>query len=215
MRKLIVSMNVTLDGYMSGPDCELDWHFKCWTGEMSDTLCSELAKADTILLGRVTYNAMAKYWPSKVADRSCRGEDFAFGSMMNSHTKIVFSRTITSPKWNNSKLANGNPEDEIKRLREKPGKDIIVYGSGKLVTSLVNSGLVDEYQLWLHPVILGKGKLLFNPDSYREHGRVYMQMVNIRTFSSGVVILYYQVSKTNENKTNKQKNKQKILKGQL
>ena len=199
MRKLIVSMNVTADGFMSGPDCELDWHFKSWTGEMGDALCSELAKADTILLGRVTYSAMAKYWPSKVADPSCRGEDFAFANMMNSYTKIVFSKTITSPVWNNSKLANGNPENEINRLKKKPGKDIIIYGSGRLVSSLINSGLVDEYQLWLHPVALGKGKPLFKS----LHSRVYMQMVNVKTFSSGVVVLYYQANKINENENNK------------
>ena len=199
MRKLIVSMNVTADGFMSGPDCELDWHFKSWTGEMGDALCSELAKADTILLGRVTYSAMAKYWPSKVADPSCRGEDFAFANMMNSYTKIVFSKTITSPVWNNSKLANGNPENEINLLKKKPGKDIIIYGSGRLVSSLINSGLVDEYQLWLHPVALGKGKPLFK----NLHSRVYMQMVNVKTFSSGVVVLYYQANKINENENNK------------
>ncbi len=215
MRKLIVSMNVTLDGYMSGPDCELDWHFKTWTKEMGDALCSELAKADTILLGRVTYSAMAKYWPSKVADPSCRGEDFAFANMMNSYTKIVFSKTIISPGWNNSKLANGNPKDEINLLKKKTGKDIIVYGSGRLVTSLIKSALVDEYQLWLHPVVLGNGKPLFNPDSYREHSRLYMKMVNIKTFSSGVVLLCYQTNKTNENETNKQRNKRRILKGQF
>lgn len=201
MRKLIISMNVTLDGFMSGPDCELDWHFKSWTQEMGDTLCSELAKADTILLGRVTYNAMAKYWPAKVADPNCRGEDFAFANMMNSYTKIVFSKTITSTQWNNSKLADGNPEDQINLLKKKPGKDIIVYGSGRLVSSLIKSALVDEYQLWLHPVVLGKGKPLFK----NLQSRVYMKMVKIKTFSSGVAVLYYQTNKTNENETNKRR----------
>lgn len=201
MRKLIISMNVTLDGFMSGPDCELDWHFKSWTQEMGDTLCSELAKADTILLGRVTYNAMAKYWPAKVADPTCRGEDFAFANMMNSYTKIVFSKTITSTQWNNSKLADGNPEDQINLLKKKPGKDIIVYGSGRLVSSLIKSALVDEYQLWLHPVVLGKGKPLFK----NLQSRVYMKMVKIKTFSSGVAVLYYQTNKTNENETNKRR----------
>ena len=87
-------MNVTLDGYFSGPHCELDWHFTSWTKEMGDALCNQLAQADTILLGRVTYNAMAAYWPLKMADPSCRGEDFAFANMMNSYSKIVFSKTI-------------------------------------------------------------------------------------------------------------------------
>lgn len=211
MRKLIVSMNVTLDGYMSGSECELDWHFQYWTKEMAESLCEQLSKADTILLGRVTYNPMARYWLSKVANPSLGGEDVAFANMMNSFTKIVFSKTITSPEWSNSKLANGNLKDEINLLKQKPGKDIIVYGSGRLVTSLIKSCLVDEYQLWLHPVVLGKGKPLFK----NLPGRHYMKMVNIKTFSSGVVILYYRTNKTNENETHKQERKRGILKGQL
>jgi dihydrofolate reductase len=211
MRKLIVSMNVTLDGYMSGSECELDWHFQYWTEEMAESLCEQLSKADTILLGRVTYNAMARYWLSKVANPSLRGEDFAFANMMNSYDKIVFSKTITLPEWSNTKLANGNLKDEVKLLKKKIGKDIIVYGSGRLVTSLIKSGMVDEYQLWLHPVVLGKGKPLFK----NLHSRLYMKMMNIKTFSSGVVILYYQTNKTNENEICKQKHKRRILKGQF
>jgi dihydrofolate reductase len=191
-RKLIVSMNITLDGYLSGPGCELDWHFKSWTQEMGDALCSQLAKADTILLGRVTYNAMAKYWPAKVSDPSCRGEDFAFANMMNSYTKIVFSKTIASTAWNNTKLLKGNLQEEISRLKKKPGKDIMVYGSGQLADALIKSGLVNEYQLWLHPVILGKGKPLFNPDSNQEQERLYLKMVNTKIFPSGVVMILYQ-----------------------
>lgn len=204
-------MNVTLDGYMSGSECELDWHFQYWTKEMAESLCEQLSKADTILLGRVTYNAMARYWLSKVVNPSLRGEDFAFAKMMNSYDKIVFSKTITLPEWSNTKLANGNLEDEIKLLKQKPGKDVIVYGSGRLVSSLIRSGLVDEYQLWLHPVVLGKGKPLFKS----LHSRLYMKMVNIKTFSSGVVILYYRTIKTNENETHKQERKRRILKGQF
>lgn len=204
-------MNVTLDGYMSGSECELDWHFQYWTKDMAATFCEELSKADTILLGRVTYNAMARYWPSKVAYPSLRGEDVAFANMMNSVTKIVFSKTITSPEWSNSKLANGNLEDEINLLKQELGKDIIVYGSGRLVTSLIKSGMVDEYQLWLHPVVLGKGKPLFKSI----HSRLYMKIVNIKAFSSGVVILYYRTNKTNENETHKQERKRGILKGKL
>lgn len=211
MRKLIVSMNVTTDGFMCGPDCELDWHFKCWTKEMGDALCKQLSMADTILLGRVTYNAMAKYWPAKIIDPSIGGGDFAFANMMNSYKKIVFSKTITSPGWNNSKLVNGNLEGEITALKHKPGKDIIVYGSGKLVSALMHYSLIDEYQLWLHPVILGKGKLLFN----NLHKRLDLKLLKSKTFSSGVILLHYKkIIKINNNENNKP-TKLRILKGQL
>ncbi len=212
MRKLIVSMNVTLDGYLSGPDCELDWHFNYWNSEMEDELFTQLAKADTILLGRVTYDAMSKYWPSKLADPLCRGEGFAFANMMNSYTKIVFSKTITSAEWNNSMLVTGNLHDEISTLKEMPGKNIIVYGSGKLTDALIKSGLVDEYQLWMHPVILGNGNRLFKPDVNKTENRLNFTLVNTERFTSGVILLHYQTNKTNENENNQSKTKRRIFK---
>lgn len=205
-------MNVTLDGFMSGPNCELDWHFKSWTKEMGDALCGQLSKADTILLGRVTYTAMAKYWPSKVADPSCRGEDFAFANMMNSYSKIVFSKTLASAEWNNSKLAIAKLDHEISRLKKMPGKNMIVYGSGQLTDALIKSGMVDEYQLWLHPVILGKGKLLFKPCTNQEKERINLKLFSTERFSSGVILLCYQTIKTNKSENNTSKNKRRILK---
>ena len=88
-------MNVTLDGFMSGPNCELDWHFRSWTSEMAESLCAELNEADTILLGRTTYLAMAQYWQSKALDLSFPREDLVFVDMMNSYTKIVISKTLS------------------------------------------------------------------------------------------------------------------------
>src|SRR5882762_1112837 len=104
MRKLIVSMNMTLDGYMSGPDCELDWHFQSWNEEMAASASEQLAQADTILLGRVTYLAMAAYWSSKVASLSTPRADIDFADMMNSYNKIVFSKTLPAVGWSNSRL---------------------------------------------------------------------------------------------------------------
>lgn len=190
MRKVIVSMNVTLDGFMSGPDCELDWHFQSWTSEMGDLLYEQLRKADTILLGRVTYRAMAKYWPSKATDLTFPREDIPFATLMNSYLKLVFSRTLTTSEWNNSRFLTGNPAEEILKLKKVPGKDMIIYGSGKIVDTLTESRLVDEYQLWVHPVVLGKGKPLFN--DLRQ--RLSMKLFKTKLFSSGVIILYYNLN---------------------
>jgi dihydrofolate reductase len=212
VRKLIVSMNVTLDGFMSGPDCELDWHFKCWNSEMEDELCKQLLKADTILLGRITYDAMSKYWPSKLADPLCRGAGFAFANMMNCCTKIVFSKTITSTEWSNSKLVTGKLEDEINALKAMPGKNIMLYGSGQLTDALIKLEMVDEYQLWLHPVILRKGKPLFKPDTSKEPDRLNCTLLSTERFSSGVILLHYQTNKLNENENSKSKTKRRILK---
>jgi len=189
MRKLIVSMNLTLDGYYAGHDGGLDWHLNSWTKEIGDAMCSQLAGADTILLGRITYNAMAAYYPLKLAGPSCQGEDFAFANMMNCYAKIVFSKTMASVSWKNTKLLNGNMQVEITRLKQKPGKDIMVYGSNQVVNELIAANLVDEYRLWIHPVILGKGKPLFRNCP----GMHCLNLLNTEIFSSGVVMMHYRV----------------------
>lgn len=188
MRKLIVSMNVTLDGFMSGSDCGLDWHFKSWTNEMAASLCRQLAEADTILLGRITYTAMATYWNAKALHTSCSREDIVFTEMMNRYSKVVVSRTLTTATWNNAVLINGNLAAAIRHLKQQSGKDIIVYGSGQLLSALVHMNLVDEYRLWIHPVAIGKGKPLFSSSL---HVQQPMELMKTEIFGSGVVLLYY------------------------
>jgi dihydrofolate reductase len=173
---------------MSGPNCELDWHFERWGPDLAQSFCEQLSTADTILLGRVTYCAFASYWPHKACDLDFPREDIAFADMMNSYTKVVFTKTLAAPAWQNSKLVKGNLQKEILKLKKQPGKDIIIYGSGKLITSMVElGGLIDEYVLWIHPVVLGTGKPLFKclPN------RLNMKLVKTHTFHSGVVMLDY------------------------
>lgn len=187
MRKLIVSMNVTLDGFMAGPDCELDWHFNAWNNEMAQAAAEQLSRADTIILGRVTYRAMAKYWPMQSMSLLCAREDIVFADMMNTHTKIVFSKTLQSAEWNNTRLVKRDIGKEITALKRRRGKDMIIYGSGKIVAALIPLDLVDEYQVWVHPIVLGKGKPFF-PELQQS---VRMRLFSTRTFSSGVVMLSY------------------------
>ena len=187
MRKIIVSINVTLDGFIAGPDCELDWHFNFWNEEMADYACEQLSHADAIILGRETYSGMAKYWQSVTMDQSYPRADIAFADMMNNYQKIVFSKTLEKTEWNNSKLVHRNIKGEIKKLKEAAGKDMIIYGSGKVVTALTKMGLIDDYVLWLHPVILGKGKTLFErPGKWPS-----LKLLHTKNFESGVVILHY------------------------
>ena len=193
MRKVIVSMNVTIDGFMSGADCELDWHFQNWTPEMAECLSEQLNKADTILLGRITYDVMAGYWPSQAMNPSYPREDIAFAEMMNNYLKIVFSKTLATAEWNNSKLAKGNVLNEITKLKQTPGKDIIIYGSGSIVAALAGLNLIDEYVLWVHPVLIGKGRPLFKSGS-----KLNLELIKTKTFSTGVVILYYEVVKNSQ-----------------
>ena len=179
-------MNVTLDGFMSGPGCELDWHFKYWTTEMAEFMEQQLACADTILLGRITYEAMASYWGPKAMDLSTPLEDRAFAHMMNSHCKVVFSETLGHLPWKNSKRIWGNLYPEIIKLKGLPGKDIMLYGSGKLADALIKQQLVDEFHLWVHPVVLGEGKALFKNGMYHA-----LKLFETKTFRSGVVALFY------------------------
>ena len=187
MRQVIVSMNLTLDGFMSGPDHGLDWHFMSWTEEMAESACEQLSLADTILLGRVTYDAMAAYWPEQAAHALYSREDVAFADMMNHYEKIVFSKTLNNPVWSNSRVVSNGVEEEILRLKKQPGRDMIIYGSGKLVDGLMKSGLVDEFRIWLHPILLGRGKRLFKTISSRRT----LTLFDSKRFGSGVVVLYY------------------------
>ncbi|HTL07336.1 MAG TPA: dihydrofolate reductase family protein [Chitinophagaceae bacterium] len=187
MRKLILSMNLSLDGCMASADQQLDWHLRCWTSEMGDELCRQLATADTILLGRKTFSVMAAYWPMQNGVSHCRAEDFAYAQMMNSYQKIVFSRTLRIPAWHNALLYRDSPATVVQQLKQRPGKNMIVYGSCQLAETLVQAGLVDEYQLWIHPIVLGGGKKLFTQLPYTSA----LQLLGTRQFSTGVVTLYY------------------------
>jgi dihydrofolate reductase len=187
MRKIIVSINITLDGFIAGLDGELDWHFDYWDEEMAKFASEQLADADTILLGSVTYKAMSRFWPSKAMDLSYPREDIAFADMMNGYEKIVFSKSLKDVEWNNSRLVRRGIGREILKLKQKTGKNIIIYGSESIVSALHRLGLIDELALWVHPVFLKKGKALFE----NEQEKLEFKLLNTKAFSSGVMILNY------------------------
>lgn len=188
MRKIVASINITLDGFMAGPHHDLDWHFRHWTEEMAETTGRELAKADTILLGRVTYEAMAAYWSSAVLDLCFPREDLAIAEMMNKYTKVVFSRSLVKTGWQNARLARSDTRLEIARLKDssRSDKNIILYGSGTLISDLMKLDVIDEYILWVHPVILGQGRPLFRKPAVQQ-----LRLAGSQTFSSGVILLHY------------------------
>jgi dihydrofolate reductase len=192
MRKLIVSINVTLNGFMAGPNGNLDWHMPYWNEEMSRVTSAQLSNADTILLGRVTYNAMARYWPVQQVSQYAAREDVAFADMMNSYEKVVFSKTLTAVSdWSNSRLANRSIALEINELKQQSGKNIIVYGSGKLTEALTRHNLVDEYHIWIHPVVIEQGRALFK----NLQGRLNIHPYKTKVFDTGVVLMCYSVER--------------------
>ncbi|WP_262712734.1 dihydrofolate reductase family protein [Flavobacterium alkalisoli] len=187
-RKLILSMNVTEDGFLSGPNCELDWHFNTWTTEMAECLAEELKKADSVIFGRITYNAMAAYWSAKGIDLTGPVEDRAFAEMLNTYTKIVFSDTLKHTVWNNTITVKEDPEQYIKKMKKEAGDPVMIYGSAKLAGYLIEKNLIDEFHLWVHPVKLIKGKPLFGAPVLS-----FLELEKTRQFRNGVVLHYYKL----------------------
>ncbi len=179
MRKIIVSNLVSLDGYFEGPNRELDWFVT--DQDFFDYARELLNTVDTILFGRKTYEMMAAYWPGATAN------DAAITHKMNNLTKIVFSKTLTSVAWNNSRLADTDAVQEINKLKEQPGKDIVIFGSGELLSAFTDLGLIDEYRIIVNPVSLGRGVPMFK----NLEKKLDLKLLKTKPLWSGVVILYY------------------------
>jgi len=182
MRKLHMFNLVTLDGYFAGPDGNIDWHN--YDAEHNDFGIEQLQTIDTLIFGRVTFQMMASYWPSPAA----LANDAIAAGLMNNVPKIVASRTLESADWNNTRLIKQDVVAEIARLKQQPGKDMFIFGSGKLSATLTSAGLIDEYRLIVNPIVLGSGQPLFQ--AVKE--RLPLKLVNSRKFQNGNVLLYYQ-----------------------
>lgn len=180
-------MNITLDGFMAAAHDALDWHFRFWNEEMAHAASVQLGNADTILLGRKTYQAMAEYWPAQLINPSHPREDVAYAEMINQCSKIVFSTSLHRASWRNTTLVHSNIKSTVLALKKGPGRDILVYGSGSIASLLMRQGLVDEYQLWVHPVWLGEGR----PFPDRTSCQRPMEYTGRQKFSSGVVLFFY------------------------
>ena len=185
MRKVILFNAVTLDGFFAGPNGEIDWHNV--DEEFNEFAIDQLNSTDGLIFGRVTYQLMASYWPTP----SALTDDPIIADKMNNLPKIVFSKTLEKAEWNNTKLIKGNIAEEISKLKRQPGKDLFVFGSADLASTLTNLGLIDEYRIIVNPVVLGNGKPLFKGIKDKLH----LKLVNTKTFRSGNVLLYYEPAK--------------------
>ncbi len=183
MRKVIASPFVTLDGFMAGPQGEIDWNEPYFDEEMANYVGKQFDSVDTIFFGRVTYQLFAQYWPTQGVK-----DDPVFAEKMNTLPKIVFSRTLEKVEWNNTRLVKDHVLEEIQALKQQSGRDIVIDGSAGLIHSLTNLGLIDEYRLRIHPVVLGSGVPLFKDLK----DQMSLKLVESKPFRSGVVILHYQ-----------------------
>lgn len=177
MRKVIVSNVMSLEGFFEGPDKGLDWF--AVDEEFLEYAKDLLRSVDTILFGRLTYEHMANYWPSAPVDE--------IADKMNNLRKVVFSKTLQKAEWNNSRLVKGDIGEEISKLKQRPGKNMVIFGSAELASYLLRLGLIDEYRVILSPVLIGSGNPLFK--GVKE--RIKLKLSGTKTLGSGVVVLYY------------------------
>jgi dihydrofolate reductase len=188
MRNVVLSMQVSLDGFIARPKGELDWHLV--DGEVNEYAKDLLNSFDTLVFGRVTYELMASYWPTAITNDPAEAQ---IAERLNTLPKVVFSRTLKKVEWRNSRLAQGGIVEEILKMKEQPGKDIGIGGTS-IVTVLAPLGLIDEYRILLVPVVLGSGKPLFNDIK----DRIELKLRTTKTFGSGLVLLDYQPCKRSE-----------------
>lgn len=185
MRKLVVSEFVSLDGIFEDPGGAESYKYGGWTmsysnDEFAQFKGDEIKTADALLLGRITYEGFAKAWPNMQG----AGE---YGEWMNGTPKYVISKTLKKADWNNSMIISGNVVEEMSKIKQGVGKDILVFGSGQLSRFLLENNLVDQINLLVYPVILGEGKRLFAGSEKKE-----LQLVEAKTFKTGIVSLIYQ-----------------------
>lgn len=184
MRKLTAFNNVALDGYFAGAEGDLDWTKDKDDPEFDAFVADNARGGGELLFGRVTYELMAGYWPTPLARRN----DPVVAERINSLPKIVFSRTLDKASWNNTRLLKGDLKAEVRALKDDAGPDIAILGSGSIVAQLASERLIDEYHVVLNPVVLGKGRTLFEG----LQDRIRMKLTKTRTFASGKVFLCYE-----------------------
>jgi dihydrofolate reductase len=179
MRNLIAAINMTLDGFCDHTAVIAD-------EELHQNANELLRSADTVILGRITYQLMESGWPPVVKNPTGIRSVDEFAVLIDNISKIVFSNTLKNVEWRNTKLAQVSIREEVVKLKQQPGKNILA-GSPSIIISLLELGLIDEYQFCVHPIVLGKGLPLFK--NIRD--RIDLKLIKTRTLGSGAITLYY------------------------
>jgi dihydrofolate reductase len=183
MRKLVVFNQVTLDGYIADINGDMSWAQK-QDAEWNTFVHENARGGGELLFGRITYELMTSYWPTPYAMQN----DPIVAERMNNLPKVVFSRTLDKASWNNTKLVKGDLAAEIRKMKKEPGENMVIFGSGSIVSQLAPEGLIDEYQIVVNPVVLGKGKTMF--EGIKE--KLTLKLTKTRTFGNGNVLLCYE-----------------------
>jgi len=184
MKKLKLQVQMTVDGFVSGPEGELDWMTWNWDDELKKYVNDLTDSVDTILMGRKMTDGFISYW-SNVNPES---EEYPFARKMVEKPKVVFTKTLAESVWDNTTLAKGELKVEVDNLKRQKGKDIIVYGGAGFVSSLIKNNLIDEYNLFVNPAVLGKGMTIFEGIQNKSD----MLLLSSKTFDCGIVLNQYQ-----------------------
>ncbi|MCF0040769.1 dihydrofolate reductase family protein [Dyadobacter fanqingshengii] len=185
MRKLVLFAHMSLDGFAG--DINGGLGFLTYNEELQQ-FADELVKTvGAPVYGKNTYHLMEGYWPTVLNDPNANGHALAHAKWVQEIPKIVFSTTLESADWNNTTLIKDNIEEEVNNLKQQSGKDLVIFGSPGLAKSLMNLGLIDEYQITLHPVIMGAGISLFEGNTQMSN----LKLLESKTLGSGVVTLHY------------------------
>jgi dihydrofolate reductase len=185
MRKLKLQMQLTVDGYVAGPNGKMDWMTQGMDKDLMNLIMQIHEPVDCIILGRKLAEGFIPYWTAAVADPKT---DNAFARKMVDTPKVVFTKTLERSAWANTVLAKGDLVEEVTKLKQQPGGDIIVYGGASFVSDLIKHNMIDEMYLAVNPVAIGKGMSIFNE-------RTYLTLVTATPYSTGEVVLQYQPSK--------------------
>jgi dihydrofolate reductase len=187
MRKVILFMHVSLDGFTEGLNGAMDWIV------VDDEVWEDVIKlqntADTALFGRVNYQGFASYWPTVASDSASTEHEIEHANWLNQSLKIVFSATLKTIDWANSRIVHENIVDEITKLKQQPGKNLLLFGGAGIARTFLALGAIDEFRLNVDPVVIGGAKPLFKDI----HDRIDLNLLETKIFRSGVVGLHYEV----------------------
>ena len=186
MRKVKLQMQLSIDGFVAGPNGEMDWITLPWTEDINQYVDQIMGNIDTIMLGRKLAEGFIPHWAGVAADPD--NPEYISGQQFTDTPKVVFSKTLNKVEWNNTVLVKGNVVDEIAKLKQQNGKDIFVYGGANFVSNLISLNLIDTYYLFVNPVALGKGMTIFGAVETKRH----LKLVEIQTFDCGIVLLNYE-----------------------
>ncbi|MBD2848665.1 dihydrofolate reductase family protein [Paenibacillus sp. IB182496] len=187
MRKLVLFLHASLDGFVEGPNGEMDIGWISYDADLEQHAKGILSTANTVIWGRGTYQMMHSYWPSVPSNPSASQYEREHAEWIEKTEKIVFSTTLDKVEWNNSKLVRENVAEEIIRLKQQPGEDMVVLGSPRFAHHLMQLDLIDTYKITVSPVLIGDGLPLFQ--GLKE--KVNLKLIENKTFDSGAVGLVY------------------------